>query len=267
MKQWLARVLAAMMLISLLLVGADADEALRILKQTEGKKVTYTFVDQKGNPVNGPDGYAVVECEYNENARKTLAKIRYVDKDGNRKETAEGYSVIRFIYNGKGQIKEANFYGGQGSLKETAQGYAKVTFTYEDGTVSNVYYYDTKNQRTGKLRDDAAADGGQTAGKTGGKTFGRTVKAASGATAPKQEKNARNGPMTVEDLRRFSEENAGGAPQGSTEPFYGPDATSPPAGSGRETVLLGGSAASGGTRGFRIVKKTIITHTDENIPA
>ena len=144
MKRWLAGILAAAMGL-LCMIGAEAEGSLRVMKETDGKKVTYTFVDEKGRAASGPEGYAIVECEYADGGRKTLNKIRFTDRNGYRKENANGYAVIRFLYNGNNQIKEADFYGRDGNLKETKQEYAKVTVVYEDRTVSGVYYYNEKN--------------------------------------------------------------------------------------------------------------------------
>ena len=69
MKRWLAGILAAAMGL-LCMIGAEAEGSLRVMKETDGKKVTYTFVDEKGRAASGPEEYAIVECEYADGGRK-----------------------------------------------------------------------------------------------------------------------------------------------------------------------------------------------------
>lgn len=111
-----------------------------------------------------------------------------------------------------------------------------------------------RNLRTGKLRDDTESD----LRKSGGVTVKSTV---AGKTQSPQEAPAYAGANAAPP--RHSEY---AKPSGSTMKFSSqqPDNISP----GEETAVLGAqNNAPAANSSFRVTQKTIITHTDEIIPA
>ena len=116
-----------------------------------------------------------------------------------------------------------------------------------------------KNQRTGKLREDTGSDNA--------KTGGRTVKSTQSMTTLEADQNARNGPGTVEDLRQFSGKDGGKGLKGATERVSEGKASVYKEKPGANTVLLSGQTSLAASGRFSIVRKIIITHTDEDIPA
>ena len=107
--------------------------------------VQYTYIDQDGQMVSGPYGYAIIECQYEGN-REYPFKIRYLDTGHRRVNNPDGYSVVRFHYDGQGHLKEATFYGADGKIRNTNEGYAHVYITNENGIVSRAAFYSSKKK-------------------------------------------------------------------------------------------------------------------------
>ena len=122
----------------------EPDVRMTVDKRT--KTVTYTFVDDNQLPETGANGYASVECQY-EDFREYPFKIRYLDTKGNRADNPDGYSVLKLDYDGWRRVTELTFYGTDGKIHNTAIGYAHVYARYESDSLSRVTFMDAKGKR------------------------------------------------------------------------------------------------------------------------
>ena len=153
MKRLPAVLICILLVLSMLLpvfCAAEANETT-ITAETDMRKhiVRYAYTDGNGVTCPGPNGYAVIECQY-EGTRKYPFKIRYLDARDNRVKNPDQYSVVKLNYDAKWHITEATFYGTDGKITNTAQGYAHVYIRYEDGNFSNALFYNKRNE---KLKD------------------------------------------------------------------------------------------------------------------
>ena len=122
----------------------EPDVRMTVDKRT--KTVTYTFVDDNQLPETGANGYASVECQY-EDFREYPFKIRYLDTKGDRADNPDGYSVLKLDYDGWRRVTELTFYGTDGKIHNTAIGYAHVYARYESDSLSRVTFMDAKGKR------------------------------------------------------------------------------------------------------------------------
>ena len=105
----------------------------------ENGKVTETFwLDDSGNSVPGPDGYAIVRYTYKR--EDTIEK--YYDQDGRPYEVSGGYYGKRVMRDGRGNITEIEYLDENGERTLNRKGYALVGMTYYGfGEVRSVTYY------------------------------------------------------------------------------------------------------------------------------
>ena len=144
-------ILCTLLLLAAAFCAAGAEYSTELVRNVDAKQhvVQYFHANAEGEPVPGPDGYAVIECQY-EPDKPYPTKIRYLDEKGKRTENPGGYAVIRMEYNQDNQVTAATFYGMDGKLTNTADGYARTVLQYTDGVLSSAAFTDSKSR---KLRD------------------------------------------------------------------------------------------------------------------
>ena len=84
-----------------------------LFRNTENHSVELRYVDEAGNLVNGPYGYAIVEFLYEEGDQYP-SKIRYLDKNGERVLNEAGYAVAKYTYKEDGTVRQIEFYNEKG---------------------------------------------------------------------------------------------------------------------------------------------------------
>ena len=142
-------------LLTILLVFSSAisapaegtDLSLMTLIDQKKRIVQYVWMDPDGYIVPGPDGYAVIECQYEKNQVYPF-KVRYLDEKGQRVENQDSYAVIKLEYDRRyNRISEATFYGHEGKIQDTVYGYAHVFLHYAGDTVESALFYDARARR------------------------------------------------------------------------------------------------------------------------
>ena len=94
--------------------GQDSPKQV-VFRNEENRSIELSYVDEDGNLVNGPAGYATVEYLYEDKNIDYPTKIRFLDKDGERVVNEAGYSVAKYTYNKKSEtVGQIEFYNAEG---------------------------------------------------------------------------------------------------------------------------------------------------------
>ena len=138
MKRFCSVLISLMMAATLILnAGTALSETRQQIIRTENNTIEQNYVDESGNKVNGPEGYATIEYVF-EKGEDQPVKIRYLDKDGNRVMNEAGYAVAVYIYNNNGTIRQVEFYNAEGKRQAIPEGYNIIRFRYNGGKLSQV---------------------------------------------------------------------------------------------------------------------------------
>ena len=89
------------------------------------------FLDVKGQPVLGSEGYAEVHYGYDTAGR--IISETYYDTDGQRMVIPEGYSGIEYGRDDTGNINDIRYYDREDQLLIIPAGYAEVKRTFDAG--------------------------------------------------------------------------------------------------------------------------------------
>jgi hypothetical protein len=117
-----------------------------VVKSIDQQKhiIRYAYTDQNGQIVTGPNGYAVIECQYEGNSEYPF-KIRYLNEKEKRVENLDGYAVVEIGYDDGMRVSEATFYGTKGKKKNNHAGYSHVSIRYEEEGISSVTFKNAKS--------------------------------------------------------------------------------------------------------------------------
>ena len=155
MKRILSILLSLAIVLTLITGGAEEVKAGKqiLFRNTENKSIELRYVDEAGNLVNGPYGYAIVEYLYEEGDLYP-SKIRYLDKNGERVLNEAGYAVAKYTYKEDGTVRQVEFYNEKGREDAIPEGYSRIQIRYKDGKPSLVAYL-VKNRevKTGELEE------------------------------------------------------------------------------------------------------------------
>ncbi len=133
-----------------LISGGDRNEAVSIAmtQDEQGNIIRMAYLDENGQPVMGPGGYAYIEYDYNGDDYKI--KEAYYDTDGQLVLGYGVYAYVEYEYNEDGQIIKEAYYDTDGQLDIGDGGYAYVEYEYDDeGRMIKELFYDA----TGGLID------------------------------------------------------------------------------------------------------------------
>lgn len=99
------------------------------------------YLDEAGEPVTLPEGYAGAKYTYNSAGQLELTK--YLDTAGEITTCSMGYSAIRQTWNAEGQLLSRNYLNGNEQAVSNAAGISEERFVYDDdGRLATVTKYD-----------------------------------------------------------------------------------------------------------------------------
>ena len=75
-----------------------------------------TYLNEEGATVNGRDGYAVTEREYNTDNRMT--REIYLDLNGAKTDGRKGYAEVDYSYDENGRLTDRKYYNAAGETVE-----------------------------------------------------------------------------------------------------------------------------------------------------
>ena len=124
----------------ILMMTASAGAELSLRESTKGGKVIRkTWVDEGGQTVSGPEGYAYTTYSYS----GTSATEKYFDAGDMPFRTAGGYYGRIMTYGNRHRLEEIAYLDENGEKAPCAAGYTRVKMSYTSkGQVTSVLYYD-----------------------------------------------------------------------------------------------------------------------------
>ena len=146
------RIITGILVLVVLLTcfSASGEAKLRKICEIDSKlnAVRYTYVDENGNPTEGPDGYVTAELVY-EGRKKWPEKIRFLNAEGERVANKDGYAVVKYAFSSKRLVTKIALYDAEGALYEMEDGgFSRVSVKYDDQMklVDAIYYDNDKEQ-------------------------------------------------------------------------------------------------------------------------
>lgn len=121
-------------------LAADKGYASVIKKYEDGKLVLEQYLDEKGEPVILPAGYAQIKRVYDDRGKNT--EIIYLDENDRPVVMNNGYDTIRRTYDKKGRPDTDTYWADNAQTKRT-QGYWQYKRVYNDeGRICELRYLD-----------------------------------------------------------------------------------------------------------------------------
>ena len=122
-----------------------------VLTQYSNKTMTSkTFRDEKGNPVDNAQGYAVIRQKLNK--RYQVLSTRYDHADGSPATGPDGWFRCVKDRDDQGRITGIAYYDVNSQLTDRGAGYAREEYTYEGSSIVKLTRYDA----AGGIITDAA---------------------------------------------------------------------------------------------------------------
>lgn len=124
-------------------------------KNELGQIVRTTTVNADGLPVNGPNGCAIVEWQYNSNGE--IVREFRTDADGNGAADSNGMSGYEREYDNRSHIVMERMLGADGTAKANSIGYAEMRREYQGSNIVKESYYDTEGHLVNRTDTKYAA--------------------------------------------------------------------------------------------------------------
>ena len=133
----------AALLLCLAAVTAGAEVTAKNTEK-DGKLKETVWLNEKGKPAPGPDGYATVKYTYKQ---QTVTEM-YYDAAGKPFKVDGGYFGRAVTKDGKGHVTQIEYLDKDGKRTLNRLGYGMVTMSYYGfGEVRNIVYYGTGKQK------------------------------------------------------------------------------------------------------------------------
>ncbi|SET02517.1 Glycopeptide antibiotics resistance protein [[Clostridium] aminophilum] len=110
-------------------LAADKGYASVVKKYEDGKLVLEQYLDEKGEPVILPAGYAQIKRVYDDRGKNT--EIFYLDENDRPVVMNNGYDTIRRTYDKKGRADTDTYWADNAQTKRT-QGYWQYQRVYDE---------------------------------------------------------------------------------------------------------------------------------------
>ena len=168
-------------ILCLLMLWAALPGVLAEKRQTEtrrgGRLTETTWVDDAGNPVNGPEGYAVIRYTYkgrdttemyftadgapfktaggyfgrvvSRDGKDRVSGIEYLDAEGNRTLNSLGYGRVTMFFNSFNELRTLKYFGmGKDPVVVPSLGYAMIEADYRGKSMTLWSYLDDSGALT-----------------------------------------------------------------------------------------------------------------------
>ncbi len=114
-------------------------------RDSEGRIIRMTYLDQNGNPKNSRLGVAGWAYEYDEEGKRINSYA--FDLKGDRIRGEDGFALQELEYDGDGNVTECRYLDENGELCMTRKGYAREEMTYDrQGFLIKTCGFDTEGE-------------------------------------------------------------------------------------------------------------------------
>jgi hypothetical protein len=111
--------------------------------------VRLTLLGEDGRPIDGPDGYAYYQRDYDSRGNGNDTTQTYFAADGKQALSRNGYSKLVGYFDEHGNNIELAFFGTDGKLAPHKDGFASIKRKFDDrGNLVEMAFFDVNNQPT-----------------------------------------------------------------------------------------------------------------------